>query len=59
MNSISPLRWKALAWSCLKAPPVVPESALYYGRDNRYVLETILGYSPEQIAALAAEGVLT
>jgi crotonobetainyl-CoA:carnitine CoA-transferase CaiB-like acyl-CoA transferase len=41
-----------------ESPARLPESALYYGRDNRYVLETILGYSPEQIAALAAEGVL-
>jgi crotonobetainyl-CoA:carnitine CoA-transferase CaiB-like acyl-CoA transferase len=36
----------------------VPESALHFGRDNRRVLESILGYSPEQIADLAARGVL-
>jgi crotonobetainyl-CoA:carnitine CoA-transferase CaiB-like acyl-CoA transferase len=28
------------------------------GRDNQYVLETILGYSPERIAALMAAGIL-
>jgi crotonobetainyl-CoA:carnitine CoA-transferase CaiB-like acyl-CoA transferase len=28
------------------------------GRDNREVLETILGYSAERIAALAAQGIL-
>jgi crotonobetainyl-CoA:carnitine CoA-transferase CaiB-like acyl-CoA transferase len=36
----------------------VPESALHFGRDNREVLESILGYSPERIAELAARGVL-
>jgi benzylsuccinate CoA-transferase BbsF subunit len=36
----------------------VPERALHFGRDNRYVLETLLGYAPERIAALAEEGVL-
>jgi len=36
----------------------VPESALSFGRDNRYVLETMLAYSPERIAALAERGVL-
>ena len=36
----------------------VPESALSFGRDNRYVLETLLGYAPERIAALAEKGIL-
>jgi crotonobetainyl-CoA:carnitine CoA-transferase CaiB-like acyl-CoA transferase len=36
----------------------VPESALSFGRDNRAVLEDILGYTPEQIAQLAERGVL-
>ena len=36
-----------------------PERALSFGRDNRYVLETILGYSPERIAGLAERGVLS
>jgi crotonobetainyl-CoA:carnitine CoA-transferase CaiB-like acyl-CoA transferase len=36
-----------------------PERALSFGRDNRHVLETILDYSPEQIAALAERGVLS
>jgi crotonobetainyl-CoA:carnitine CoA-transferase CaiB-like acyl-CoA transferase len=35
-----------------------PERAVSFGRDNRYVLETILGYSPERIAALAEAWVL-
>ncbi|MFP6639904.1 MAG: CoA transferase [Myxococcota bacterium] len=35
-----------------------PTTALQSGRDNRYVLETLLGHSPEQIAELAAKGVL-
>jgi crotonobetainyl-CoA:carnitine CoA-transferase CaiB-like acyl-CoA transferase len=39
-------------------PARVPERALSFGRDNRYVLEEILGYSPERIAELAAQGVL-
>jgi crotonobetainyl-CoA:carnitine CoA-transferase CaiB-like acyl-CoA transferase len=38
--------------------PKVPENALSFGRDNRYVLEEILGYSPERIAQLAAWGIL-
>ena len=36
----------------------VPERALHFGRDNRYVLEEILGYPPERIAELAEQGVL-
>jgi crotonobetainyl-CoA:carnitine CoA-transferase CaiB-like acyl-CoA transferase len=36
----------------------VPESSLDFGRDNRTVLESILGYSPERIADLEARGVL-
>jgi crotonobetainyl-CoA:carnitine CoA-transferase CaiB-like acyl-CoA transferase len=36
----------------------VPERALGFGRDNRAVLEGILGYPPERIADLAARGVL-
>jgi crotonobetainyl-CoA:carnitine CoA-transferase CaiB-like acyl-CoA transferase len=41
-----------------RSVPRRPERALSFGRDNRYVLETILGRSPEQIAALAEAGVL-
>ena len=40
------------------AEPRVPDSALSFGRDNRYVLETLLGYTPERIAELAEKGVL-
>ncbi len=35
-----------------------PRQALSFGRDNRAVLEGILGYSPERIADLAARGIL-
>ena len=41
-----------------ESEPRRPERALSFGRDNRYVLETLLGYSPERIAELAAAGVL-
>jgi crotonobetainyl-CoA:carnitine CoA-transferase CaiB-like acyl-CoA transferase len=41
-----------------ETPARRPERALSLGRDNRYVLETLLGYSPERIADLAARGVL-
>lgn len=36
----------------------VPDRALGFGRDNRAVLESILGYPPERIAELEARGVL-
>jgi benzylsuccinate CoA-transferase BbsF subunit len=36
----------------------VPERALGFGRDNRAVLEGILGYPPERVADLEARGVL-
>jgi crotonobetainyl-CoA:carnitine CoA-transferase CaiB-like acyl-CoA transferase len=39
--------------------PRAPEAALSFGRDNRQVLEDLLGYSPEHIAALAERGVLS
>ena len=35
-----------------------PQRALHFGRDNREVLEGILGYSPEAIAGLAERGIL-
>ena len=35
-----------------------PKKAISFGRDNRYVLETMLGYSPERIAGLAEAGIL-
>lgn len=41
-----------------RSRPRVPEAALHFGRDNRRVLESILGYGPEHIAELAARGVL-
>ncbi len=40
------------------ASPRRPERTLTFGRDNREVLETLLGKSPEEIAALAEAGVL-
>jgi crotonobetainyl-CoA:carnitine CoA-transferase CaiB-like acyl-CoA transferase len=37
----------------------VPErGAIGFGRDNRHVLETVLGYPPERVADLTARGVL-
>jgi crotonobetainyl-CoA:carnitine CoA-transferase CaiB-like acyl-CoA transferase len=41
-----------------RAPARVPESSLGFGRDNRAVLEGVLGYPPERIADLEARGVL-
>jgi crotonobetainyl-CoA:carnitine CoA-transferase CaiB-like acyl-CoA transferase len=37
---------------------LVPECAIGFGRDNRRVLESILGYSPERVEELVAKGVL-
>jgi crotonobetainyl-CoA:carnitine CoA-transferase CaiB-like acyl-CoA transferase len=36
-----------------------PEHSLTLGRDNRYVVETLLGYSPERVAELEERGVLS
>ena len=41
-----------------RTPARVERAGPTLGRDNQYVLETILGYSPERIAALTAAGVL-
>lgn len=35
-----------------------PEKTLSFGRDNRFVLEELLNYKPEEIAGLAADGIL-
>jgi crotonobetainyl-CoA:carnitine CoA-transferase CaiB-like acyl-CoA transferase len=35
-----------------------PERALHFGRDNRLVLESILGYAPDRIDELETRGVL-
>ncbi len=41
-----------------RTQPRRPTHAVSFGRDNRQVLEAILGYSPEQIAGLAERGIL-
>jgi crotonobetainyl-CoA:carnitine CoA-transferase CaiB-like acyl-CoA transferase len=41
-----------------RSPEKRSERALSFGRDNRLVLETILGYSQERIEALERSGVL-
>ncbi len=41
-----------------RTPARIERSAPTFGRDNQYVLETLLGYSQERIAELAAAGVL-
>ena len=41
-----------------RTPARVERAGPTFGRDNQYVLETILGYGPEQIVELAAAGVL-
>ena len=41
-----------------RSPEKRAESALSFGRDNRFVLESILGYSSQRIDALTEAGVL-
>jgi crotonobetainyl-CoA:carnitine CoA-transferase CaiB-like acyl-CoA transferase len=41
-----------------RTPAQITRPAPRLGRDNHYVLETLLGYSPERIATLEAQGVL-
>ena len=41
-----------------RTPARVERAGPTLGRDNQYVLETILGYSPERIAALTTGGIL-
>ena len=41
-----------------RAPERTPERALTLGRDNRTVLENLLGYTPEHISLLEERGVL-
>jgi crotonobetainyl-CoA:carnitine CoA-transferase CaiB-like acyl-CoA transferase len=41
-----------------RTPTCVECAGPTLGRDNQYVLETILGYSPERIATLTAAGIL-
>jgi crotonobetainyl-CoA:carnitine CoA-transferase CaiB-like acyl-CoA transferase len=42
-----------------RTPARVPPRAVSFGCDNRHVLGDLLGFSPEQIAALQAAGALT
>ena len=41
-----------------RTPAKIERSGPTFGRDNQYVLETILGYTPDRIAELAGAGVL-
>ena len=41
-----------------RTPARIDRASPTLGRDNRYVLETILGYSTERIAALETQGIL-
>jgi benzylsuccinate CoA-transferase BbsF subunit len=42
-----------------RTPACIERAGPTLGRDNRYVLETILGYHPERIAEIEALGVLS
>jgi benzylsuccinate CoA-transferase BbsF subunit len=42
-----------------RTPARVPARAVTFGCDNRHVLGDLLGFTPEQIAALQASGALT
>jgi crotonobetainyl-CoA:carnitine CoA-transferase CaiB-like acyl-CoA transferase len=46
------------AYTLSRTPSRVERSAPTLGRDNSYVLETILGYDRERIAQLTARGIL-
>lgn len=41
-----------------RSPEKIPVSALSFGRDNRFVMQSILGYSSERVDALVESGVL-
>jgi crotonobetainyl-CoA:carnitine CoA-transferase CaiB-like acyl-CoA transferase len=49
---------EASAYIMSRTPGRVERGAPTLGRDNAYILEKVLGYSPERIAALGALGVL-
>jgi crotonobetainyl-CoA:carnitine CoA-transferase CaiB-like acyl-CoA transferase len=49
---------EASAYIMSRTPGRVERGAPTLGRDNAYVLEKVLGYSPERIAALGTRGVL-
>jgi crotonobetainyl-CoA:carnitine CoA-transferase CaiB-like acyl-CoA transferase len=41
-----------------RTPATITGSAATVGKDNQYVLETLLGYSEERITELVAAGIL-
>ncbi len=45
-------------WRMSRTPPAVTRNAPTFGRDNEYVLKTILGYDDERITELAIAGAL-
>jgi crotonobetainyl-CoA:carnitine CoA-transferase CaiB-like acyl-CoA transferase len=58
-HEIFPTSWVESTRLLLSETPARrPDRALHFGRDNREVLEEILGYAPERIAELAERGVL-
>lgn len=58
-HEIFPTTWvESTRLRLSEAPARRPKRALYFGRDNREVLEGLLGYTPERIAGLAERGVL-
>ncbi|MGQ4806728.1 hypothetical protein NKDENANG_00063 [Candidatus Entotheonellaceae bacterium PAL068K] len=45
-------------FTLLRTPARVEHVALTLGRDNRYILETTLSYSPKRITGLEVQGLL-
>ncbi|MGE4606042.1 MAG: CoA transferase, partial [Myxococcota bacterium] len=59
-HEIFPTTWvESTRLKLSETPARRPEQALHFGRDNREVLETLLGYTPAEIASFAADGILT
>jgi len=59
-HEIFPTTWvESTRLRLSETPAREPDHAISFGCDNREVLETVLDYSPEQIADLASRGILS
>jgi crotonobetainyl-CoA:carnitine CoA-transferase CaiB-like acyl-CoA transferase len=57
-EKMRPYRKSGVAWRLLEANPTITAHAPYFGADNHAVLTSVAGLSDDEVAALAAEGII-
>jgi crotonobetainyl-CoA:carnitine CoA-transferase CaiB-like acyl-CoA transferase len=57
-EKMHPYRKSGVPWRLVEANPTITRHAPYFGADNHAVLTTVGGLSDDEVARLAADGVI-